>query len=226
MRIRTKRFSDLEEEEGKGLMNERKFLATSIALAMAIVLMVGIVQAAVNLRPGYPPYDDMSGKLLSVEPFDPYWGYCGYYCGGIDMFDVIADDLLTLGFDFERYICGGDYDYWDLIWEDGARYSSQNENPAILTSAKGWDITAFEWWLMPTGMLRNDAIILEEALYPTGYNVWPYLSAKSDELYWEMQSSFDALTRKGFADAWQAELMHNPVSAVVYYGEGYDIHAS
>jgi len=201
------------------MLNMKKFLTTSIALAMAIVLMTGIVQAAVNLRPGYPPYDDLPGKLLIVAARDPFGGYH-------DMWDVIDDDLLTLGFDVERYICGGDYDYWDLIWEDGALYSSQNENPLIATSAKGWDLTAFEWWLMPTGMLWNDAIILEEALYPVGYNVWPYLSSRSDDLYWKMQSNFDAVARKGFADAWQEELMHNPVSAVVYYPEIYDMLSS
>ena len=205
------------------MLYTKKFLATTITLAMAIVLLTGIAQAAVNLRPGYPPYDDVPGKLLNVAGLDPY---AGYYSGYHAMFDVIDDDLLTLGFDFERYIAGGDYDFWDILWEAGCRYSSQNENPAILQPAKGWDITAFNWWIMPTGMLWNDAIILEEAIYPYGYNVWPYLSETSDQMYWNMQSAFAANARKYWADVWQKELMHNPVSSVVYYGESYDIHAS
>jgi len=200
-------------------MNEKKFLATTITLAMAIILIAGIAQAAKNLRPGYPPYDDLPGKLLNVAGLDPYAGYHA-------MFDVIADDLLTLGFDLERYICGGDWDYWDIIWEAGCRYSSQNENPAILQPAKGWDLAAFEWWLMPTGMLWNDGIILEEALYPVGYNGWPYLSPRSDALYWAAQGSTDAIQRQYYMHAWQRELMHNPVSAVVYYPEVYDILSS
>jgi len=205
------------------MLNMKKFLATTISLAMTIVLMASIAQGVKNLRPGYPPYDDLPGKLLNVAGQDPF---SGYYAGYHAMFDVIDDDLLELGFNFERIITGGDYDQWDVIWEDGSLYSSQNENPSILKPAKGWDLTAFEWWLMPTGMLWNDAIILEEALYPAGYNSWPYLSEFSDELYWKMQSTFDAGDRKDWADAWQKELMHNPVSAVVYYPTGYNIKSS
>jgi hypothetical protein len=205
------------------MLNTKKFLATTFALAMAIVLITGIAQGVKNLRPGYPPYDDVPGKLFNFAGLDPY---AGYYSGYWAMFDVIFPDLLTLGFASERVIAGGDWDFWDIIWDAGCRYSSQDENPAIIKDAKGWDLTAFNWWLMPTGMLWNDAVILEEAIYPVGYNVWPYLSSYSDELYWLMQSSFDALDRKGFANAWQAELMHNPPAAVVYYGESYDIHAS
>lgn len=201
----------------------KKFLATTISLAMIIVLMVTIAQAAKNLRSGYPPYDDVPGKLLNVAGQDPF---SGYYAGYHAMFDVIDDDLLALGFGFERVITGGDWDQWDVIWEDGSLYSSQNENPAIINPAKGWDLTAFEWWIMPTGMLWNDGIILSEALYPAGYNVWPYLSEFSDELFWKAQSTFDAEDRRDWMYAWQEELMHNPVSAVVYYPTGYNIKSS
>jgi len=84
------------------MLNMKKFLATSISLAMAIVLMAGIAQAAVNLRPGYPPYDDMPGKLLIVDAgVDyPWYGNSVFH----DMWDAIDDDLLVLGFDSERAI--------------------------------------------------------------------------------------------------------------------------
>jgi len=65
------------------MLYTKKFLATTITLAMAIVLLTGIAQAAVNLRPGYPPYDDVPGKLLNVAGLDPY---AGYYSGYHAMF--------------------------------------------------------------------------------------------------------------------------------------------
>jgi len=152
--------------------------------------------------------------------------FTGYYAGYHAMFDKIALDLPTLGFAFERVITGGDYDQWDIIWEAGSRYSSQDENPGILQDAKGWDFTAFEWWLMPTGMLWVDGVMLAEAIYPTGYNVFPYLNEFSDELYWKMQSTFDAEDRRDFAYAWQKEQMHDPVCSVVYYPASHDILSS
>jgi len=215
-------------------MNAKKFYATFVSLMLAIILLIATVmtlQAAYPgvglVYPGFPVYPAHPGKLMVVE--DPLIEYPGpYYYVYQGMWDLISPKLdSTLGFSCMYWIIWDDWDYYDLIWDLGWQSSSQNITPYVLVEPGCWDLTNIEWWLMPTGMLWMDSLILSESIPPSGgRNIFPYLNSKSDDLYWKMQSSFDANQRKYWADEWQAELMRNPVSAVLYYPEIYDMLSS
>jgi ABC-type transport system substrate-binding protein len=227
----TKRFSDYEEkEEGKGLMNAKKFYATFVSLLLAMVMiMCTMVIVHADVYPGVPPYPAHPGKLLPVAgPYDEPGFYGGYH----SMWNLIMPSLSdTIGFSSANpmgnyWAMADDWSFYDIIWDEpGWQHSTQNTNPAVL-APHGWDLTAFEWWTMPTGMLWTDGIILEENIPPTGRNVWPYVNPVADDLYWKYQASADPAERKSWIDAWQFELMRDPVMANVYFPYIYEVYGS
>lgn len=206
------------------MLNTKKFFVTFVSLVLSIVLLMSnVMMVQAGTYPGVDPYPAHPNKLLAVVGNFPEWGYYGGYFA---MWDRIMPSLSSvLGFSSaiggNYYAMSDDWSFWDVIWDEpGWQYSTQDVSG---TAPGGWDLTAIEWWCMPTGMLWNDAIILSAMTPPTGFNIFPYLNDRSDELYWKYQGAFTAADRKYWIDQWQLELLRNPPAVNVYSPYTYEL---
>jgi len=209
------------------MLNTKKFFVTFVSLMLSIVLLMSnVMMVQTGTYPGVDPYPAHPNKLLAVVGNIPEFGYYGGYFA---MWDRIMPSLASvLGFSSaiggNYYAMSDDWSFWDLIWDDpGWQYSTQD---TYGTAPGGWDLTAVEWWMMPTGQLWNDAIILSSMQPPAGFNIFPYLNDRSDELYWKYQSVFAAADRKYWIDQWQLELLRNPPAVNVYSPYTYELMGS
>ncbi|RLI42017.1 hypothetical protein DRO69_10905, partial [Candidatus Bathyarchaeota archaeon] len=193
-----------------------KYISATLAL-----IMLGSALAASNVLPAHAQPHFTLWAVVSPDPS------LGYYGGYWDVWYSIQPEWAKIGVDLQLYFLA-DYDdvivpfYW-VIGDMPEGGQPGGEPPGA------WDLTMMQWWLQPQGMLWQDSIILAKNIINGpmgGWNIFPYLSQKSDEFYWRMQTSFDANTRKAYADAWQVELMHNPPIINIYYPHVYAVHGS
>jgi ABC-type transport system substrate-binding protein len=132
------------------------------------------------------------------------------------MMDPILEDL---GIGLDIFIQGDMWANWELIWKPGLGGAAPGKPPY------GWDLHLMDWWMHLTGFLWMDSVILSQCVPPVGYNAFPYLSQRNDELYWGMQTSVDPEARVNYAYAWQREMMHNPPLVCMYYDYSYGMQA-
>ncbi len=150
---------------------------------------------------------------------DPFWGYYGGYW---DIWYTLQPEFAKIGIDLQLHFESDIIISWEILWSP---YVPEGGQPGG-SPPEGWDTIMQEWWLQPQGMSWMDKIILSKNLIngpESGSNTFPYLSRESDYFYWMMQTSFDANTRKAYADAWQEELMHNPPIINIYYPHIYHV---
>ena len=179
--------------------------------------MLGSVLAAsyvvpVRAQPHFTLY-----AVLNPDPWPTFYG--GYH----DFFYELQIEFAKIDIDLQIDILPDMYSLWELMWSPAV---PEGGRPGGHPPQGGWDITAVEWSLYPQGMLWMDGLILSKSVIngpARGCNVFPYFNRESDCLYWEMQTSFDAETRQGYAWAWQEELMHNPPMINIYYPHVYHV---
>jgi hypothetical protein len=211
-------------------MTAKKFYATFVSLMLALVILMStIVIVHADVYPGVPPYPAYPGMLMPVVGNVPEWGYYGGYHA---MWNLIMPSLSdTIGFSSANpagnyWAMADDWSFYDVVWDEpGWQHSSQDTSDLVL-APHGWDLTAFEWWTLPTGQAWNDGIILSETVPPDGYNIWPYLNPVADNLYRSYQAASVPIDRKIWIDDWQFELMRNPVMANVYFPTIWEVYSS
>jgi len=178
-----------------------------LMLGSALIASYFSVGQAYTPPGGWPPGQPYFTLWAVLNP-DPFWGYYGGYH---DMFYRLQAEFAKIGINLEIKIQGDMYDNWYLMWEAPLGGRPPGKPPGH------WDVTAMEWWIHPHGFLWMDGIILSKVIPPYGGNIFPYLRRENDELYWKMQTSFDAEVRKRYSWAWQEYQMHNPPIINVYY---------
>jgi len=197
---------------------QKKFDKTLISVVLAFTMLASALAASYVT----PTRAQPNFTLWATIGPDPYWGYYGGYW---DIWYSLQPEWAKIGVDLQLYFQGDIYSNWELIWSSSVPEGGWPGGKP----PHAWDLTMMEWWLQPQGMLWQDGIILAKNIINGpmgGWNIFPYLSQKSDEYYWGMQTSFDVDTRKAYADAWQVELMHNPPIINIYSPHVYEVHGS
>jgi len=152
-----------------------------------------------------------------LNPEVPMGGYSG---GGHPIMYTMDPLLEDFGIGLDIFIQGDPWANWDLIWKPGLGGAAPGKPPY------GWDLHLMDWWLHLVGFLWMDSVILSKSIPPVGYNAFPYLNQRNDELYWGMQTTVDPDARVAYAYAWQEEMMHDPPLVCMYYDYGYGMQAS
>jgi len=60
---------------------------------------------------------------------------------------------------------------------------------------------------------------------PLGYNIFPWLDERADELLWKGMHTLDAEERQAYLWAWQRQFMHNPPMASLFYPRKFEVTA-
>jgi ABC-type transport system substrate-binding protein len=192
-------------------------LVTLACLIIAISFLENRSRPVAASTPPEEPYFTLHAIL---SPYPGWW--LPRDIEYLDIWIEIQPELAKIGIDLQLHYLSDMYDVWELLWSPHVPEGGQEPGAPML----GWDTAMQEWRLQPQGMLWMDKIILSKNLIngpEGGSNTFPYLNRESDSFYWMMQTNFDVATRKAYADAWQAELMHNPPIINIFYPHTYHV---
>jgi ABC-type transport system substrate-binding protein len=204
--------------EGFFLLTFQKIVKYLLVTLACLIIFISFLENRLGPVAAYTPPEEPYFTLHAV--LSPYfWGiYGGYW----DIWFALQPEFAKIGIDLQLHFSTDIYLPWELLWSPGVPEGGQPGG----SPPKGWDTIMQEWRLQPQGMLWMDKIILSKNLIngpESGLNTFPYLNRESDSFYWMMQTSFDVAARKAYADAWQAELMHNPPIINIYYPHIYHV---
>ena len=160
--------------------------------------------------------------LHAVVTSDPFWGYYGGYH---DILKAMKAELANIGINLiiRTY---DQYTWWDITWDSGYNIPGGVQVPGMPPGIEGWDMFTSEWWLMPSGMLWLEEIVYNEWTIPEGgFNVFPWMNAKADDLLKQAMWTLDAETRETYIGKWQEMFMADPPMINMYYSKVYEVES-